>query len=221
MKQKCSIIFEFITTVLGFVFFVAVAVTITLHFRPLYYYDIKALHIAEQTGLSEQLIRANYDVLIDYNSILGSDVLQFPDFFMSKSGKIHFMEVKKIFLMIKWLGIVSFIPFLCFGRYLMSKQSYRFLKWLSILGIGFPVVFGILIGVNWEKMFVQFHQLLFQNDYWLFDPMTDPIITILPDEFFYQCAGLIISIFILQSCIAGILYRNYRIQRKKENYLQY
>lgn len=214
MKQKCSIIFEVMTIILGLFVIAFVAVTITLHFKPLYYYDIKALHIAERTGLPEKIIRENYDILINYNSIFGSDVLRFPDFPMSKTGKIHFMEVKKIFLTIKWVGIVSVIPFFCLERYLRSKESYRFLKWIFILGVGFPVGFGILIGMNWKTVFIQFHKLFFQNDYWLFDPARDPIITILPDTFFFQCAGMIITIFILLSCVAGILYHKYSNLKK-------
>lgn len=53
---------------------------------------------------------------------------------------------------------------------------------------------GLMVAVNWEYVFVTFHQLVFNNDYWLFDSSTDPIIDILPDGYFMHCA---IMIFVL------------------------
>ena len=46
---------------------ISVSVVFTLAFRPLYYLDISALNIPEQSGYSREEIRDNYDVLIDYN----------------------------------------------------------------------------------------------------------------------------------------------------------
>ena len=44
---------------------ISVSVVFTLAFRPLYYLDISALNIPEESGYSEEEIRENYDVLID------------------------------------------------------------------------------------------------------------------------------------------------------------
>ncbi|MHB8131340.1 MAG: lipoprotein intramolecular transacylase Lit, partial [Mobilitalea sp.] len=45
-----------------------------------------------------------------------------------------------------------------------------------------------------------------KNDYWLFDPSTDPVITILPDTFFLHCALLIILIVLVFSIIFLVTY---------------
>ena len=76
-------------------FIIAAAVTITLNFRQLYYFDIDYLHIAETSGVDADTIKENYDILIDYNSMFNHDTLYFPDFAMSEHGRIHFEEVKK------------------------------------------------------------------------------------------------------------------------------
>jgi integral membrane protein (TIGR01906 family) len=44
------------------------------------------------------------------------------------------------------------------------------------------VVLALLI--NFDVLFVLFHQVFFNNDAWLFNPATDPIILALPAEFF-------------------------------------
>lgn len=51
-------------------FIIAASVTITLNFRPLYYFDINHLNIAETSGIDAETIKKNYDILIDYNSML-------------------------------------------------------------------------------------------------------------------------------------------------------
>lgn len=72
----------------------SMAIVFTLHFRPLYYFDIDHLDIPATSGYSEEVIRRNYDELIDYNSISGPSRLTFSDFMMSEEGEIHFEEVK-------------------------------------------------------------------------------------------------------------------------------
>ena len=44
----------------------------------------------------------------------------------------------------------------------------------GIISVGIPAALGLLIAANWEWVFITFHKLVFQNDYWLFDPYTDP-----------------------------------------------
>lgn len=73
---------------------ISVSVVFTLAFRPLYYADINALNIPERTGYSEEMLRENYNVLIDYNLSFGDEPLEFPSLAMSESGRIHFEEVK-------------------------------------------------------------------------------------------------------------------------------
>lgn len=60
---------QFLLTVSLSIFLISFSVIFTLNFRPLYYADIKLLHISRESGLSEQQIRENYDRLIDYNSV--------------------------------------------------------------------------------------------------------------------------------------------------------
>ncbi len=47
-----------------------------------------------------------------------------------------------------------------------------------------PLLLTVPILLNFEKSFIIFHKLLFRNDYWVFNPNLDPVINILPEEFF-------------------------------------
>jgi integral membrane protein (TIGR01906 family) len=86
--------------------------------------------------------------------------------------------------------------------------------WASVgLGVSFLVVGG-LAALDFERAFVIFHQLFFSGkDNWIFDYRTDPIITMLPEEFFRNCAILILA-GILIGC--GLLIgRDLYLRRKK------
>ena len=64
------------------------------------------------------------------------------------------------------------------------------------LTILIPLALGLLAVFQWNTVFTVFHTILFRNNYWLFDPRTDPVILILPDSFFFQC-GIKASFVIL------------------------
>lgn len=175
-------------------FLISAAVTAVLAFKPLYYYDMVHLELAEETGYSEEEIAANYEELIDYNLSPFQEELEFPTFPMSEEARIHFREVKQVF---QFFIRLMFLTGVLAGIGALRKrkvQDYEYLKVAGILGIVMPVGLIVLIAVNWQWVFVLFHRLVFQNDYWLFDPATDPVILILPDTFFLHCAVLILGI---------------------------
>lgn len=191
---------------------ISLAVVLTLACKPLYYLDIHALHIPETTGYTISEIKANYDAVIDYSLSLGNAPLEFPTFPMSEGGRIHFEEVKNIFNLFKCMAIFGTLAGATGILRQRRKQSYGYLKLTAILTVTLPAVIGATVALNWDWTFVMFHELAFNNDYWLFDPATDPVINILPDAYFLHCAVMILVLVILGSLICGLIYR--RVQRK-------
>jgi integral membrane protein (TIGR01906 family) len=60
--------------------------------------------------------------------------------------------------------------------------------------------------VGFDTFFIKFHELFFSNDDWLFNPATDPIINVLPEQFFMYCFILffiLIEIFFLVPFLLG------------------
>ena len=199
-------------------FIFCASVVFTLNFRPLYCMDIGLLDIAGTSGYTEDVIRDNYDALIDYNSIFFDGELSFPDLPMSESGRIHFEEVKDLFALFQYgaaiFGILAVFLLIWLWRIRKKtgSRNYFFLKLSAILTVALPVVFGLAIAVNWEGFFVAFHRLMFNNDYWIFDAATDPVITILPDAFFMHCALMILAIILAACGIMTLLYRKLKKQ---------
>ncbi len=191
-------------------FIIAAAVVITLHFRPLYYLDVDWLDIPAMSGLPKDEIFANYNALIDYNSIFGPQTLEFPTLAMSETGRIHFEEVKAVFIFFEILALAAGLLSAAGIVYRHFHKNTGYLLLTGILTIALPVILGLLIALNWQTVFVLFHKIVFKNNYWIFDPATDPVITILPDAFFMHCALLILVLVVLGSLICLLLYRHCR-----------
>ena len=72
------------------------------------------------------------------------------------------------------------------------------------LGVTFAVI-GALAAVDFDRFFTLFHTLFFPGkDNWLFDPRLDPVIEILPQAFFRNCAIFILAL-LLTACAVLIL----------------
>lgn len=194
---------------------IGISVVGTLAFRPLYYRDMEKLQISEYSGYSEAEIRENYDALIDYNMAWKDGELSFPTLPMSETGKIHFEEVKEIFDIFKYLAVFGGILGLAGIVFMARKKEYRYLKMTALVSCGLPVILGILVALFWDKVFVIFHKLFFNNDYWIFDYRTDPIILLLPDEFFMHCAFLIFGGVLLGAAACLVSYLVLKKRDKK------
>lgn len=213
--KKNNVLFHTALALILTLTIISVSVVFTLAFRPLYYLDIGALNIPEQSGYSEEEIRENYDVLIDYNLSFGDEKLEFPTLAMSEPGRIHFEEVKDIFNLFKYLAIGGVILSAAGILFCYRRKEDKYLGLTSILAVALPAVIGILVALNWDWAFVTFHHIAFDNDYWLFDSRTDPVITILPDTFFLHCAVMILACVVLGSVICGLVYRKKRAGYRK------
>ena len=203
--KKISLLNIFLSLALV-LFIISAAVVVTLNFRPLYYFDIDFLDIPAYSGMSREVIVENYDALIRYNSIFGPKTLEFPSLAMSESGRIHFEEVKAVFHFFEITAIVSGLLSSLGIAYRAKKKNPGYLLLAGILTVGIPAVLAAFIAMNWDKVFILFHQIVFHNDYWIFDPATDPVIMILPDTFFMHCALLILGLIVLGSAVCFILY---------------
>ena len=158
-------------------------------------------------NLTEEEIKLNYDYMIDYNLNKISGEFELPTIKSSIEGKIHFEEVKEIFLNVNKLLILSFIVTLIGVIYNLRNNKIEFLNITSKLVIILPIFVLIPMLINFDKTFVIFHEIMFDNEYWIFDPLKDPVINILPQEFFYHAGLMIVVLVILSSILLHFIYK--------------
>lgn len=187
--------------------FFCISVTAVFACRFIYYLDIDYLNTTEQANMSREMLIDNYNTLIDYNFSFSDEPLIFPDFQQSVQGQTHFSEVRDLF----HVFLVGLPVFLLISLFLTlclrKKKPWKFLKYASVISILIPLSAGIFMAVDFDRAFAFFHQIAFDNDYWLFDPAADPVILALPEEFFLHCALGIIMILLLLCLISYLAYR--------------
>lgn len=201
--------FKITDLLIGIIFtllFISIAVVITINFRPLYYMDIKLLNIEAISSLPKDEIVKNYNALIDYSSPFFKGDLVFPTLPASESGLSHFADVKTLFIDFYILGAITMI----LGIIIIIKKSrnndYSYLFASSITAIVLPLLLGFFMSLNFDRTFIIFHKIFFRNNDWLFDPITDPVINILPDTYFMHSAILIIMLVLLFSISFLVVY---------------
>ena len=196
-------------------FFISLGLILAINFRPLYYANIRWFDLDQSSGLSIHDIKANYNALIDYCSPFYHGVLKFPSLSTSASGLSHFEEVKVIFNFFYITFLISTLFLLSVIVWKKKRNRYHYLKVSAITSIVLPIITLIACSIDFDTTFVIFHKIFFRNDDWLFDPVTDPIITLLPDVFFLQCALIIVFVVLVGSLILFLYY----CHQKKKNYV--
>lgn len=196
---------------------VCMAISITVLFKPLYYLAIEQLDIAETSGYTTTQCRENYDALINYNMLISPDTLEFPDFPMSEHGRIHFEEVKDIFVTAQWVALAGLAMF--FGRIFWQRRrgnkDFYWMRMTGWVGLGIVAIVGGAVIIDWDMAFTLMHEMLFDNDYWIFSSVTDPVIKILPDSFFLLCGVVILALVVLS--IVGLWVLSKKLERIFKN----
>ena len=203
MKKVTSIILSIFFSIL----IIGGVIRFTVGFKELYYFDIDYLQIPQISGFSKEDIKLNYDYLIDYNLGKEEENFDMPTIKYSNKGKIHFEEVRYIIQNVIKIFIVWFR--VCFIGIItnIKNKNIEFLKITSKVLIIIPLILSLPLIFNFDKSFTIFHEILFDNDYWIFDPNLDPVINILPKEFFLHAGIMILGLILIASILNYILYR--------------
>src|SRR5699024_7817938 len=188
-----------------FVLILTTAIALTIWAVPLYQFSLHHLNIPERVGITFNQIMENYYVLLKYLHFPWIRTLSLPNFPVSASGAFHFYEVKRLFYVNYALLFASLIGTIFYLRKLKQINGFWRLIQPFKIDIFVPIVFLLILVLDFLWMFVMFHDLLFNNDAWLFNAATDPIILVLPQEFFMYCFVLAF-ILIETSFIGGYFY---------------
>lgn len=194
LKKSISLLLSFIILLSLILFNAIILLNLTFIFK---LYMIKT-NIPSTLSIPLNKILADYKNMISYlrNPLIKN--LSFDYFTLSNFGRIHFLEVKNIFLFIYFflaLSVIFFI-FLFIKKRALLKSS---LKYLSFITICFFI--GLLCSfiIDFNRIFTLFHKLFFNNNYWIFDSITDSIITVLPESFFLLNAVIILILLLIEN----------------------
>lgn len=167
-----------------FVAIITVTITLTIWAVPLFQFSLTHLDVPSRVGMSYEKIMENYYILLEYLHLPWIQTLSLPDFPVSASGAFHFYEVKQLFYINYGLLIASLIGSGFYLRKLKQTAGFWRLRKVFKIAIFVPFVLLFIVAIDFDWLFVMFHEIIFNNDDWLFNPSTDPIINVLTQEFF-------------------------------------
>lgn len=194
-------------------FLLSLAVLLTIYLAWLLYpLEIKLLGLEKVVYMKSEDILYNYNILLNYLTNPIQRTLVMPNFTSSLSGLHHFEQVKFLFHFTQGIFILTLPVFWNFFKTVLQRGHGSLFQRLYQMMAGLPVLIGgmaVLFGFN--AFFTLFHQILFAGDStWLFNPNTDPVIYILPEDYFLHCFVLFFIIYELL-CFGTLYY----IHKKK------
>ena len=204
MKQKlCALL----CTITSFFLIITFSVGLPIYCRPFYYMHIDLLNL-ERSGYSAAQIKEAYNEILDYLTLPGGSFHAgvFP---FTESGASHFADCKVLFTMNAVLFVLSAI--ILIALYLMKKRGtisslyigrFHASFYAALSALLLIVLITILASMDFYAAFVTFHSIFFPGkENWILDYRTDPIINVMPQDFFLHCALLIGASIILISLV--------------------
>lgn len=212
-RESCFVILSILLAILLTIISLMIPFKLLLSFDALYQFDVNTLQLDKRLQMSSGQLMTSYKRITRYLENESIRELTIPGFKMSEQGRVHFKDVKMVFLILDRVLFIS-VCLLAMGLLLLLQRRCRFifLKWAANGLLIVPVLLAVPCLFSFESVFIQFHRLLFRNQYWMFDPITDPVINALPQEFFFHC-GLVFLLLIL--CMGGFYHAIYYMIRKR------
>ena len=199
-KKIILLIFIAVTTVLLPLVLLLTNLQLTAFDRSYYQNEFIKYNIPQTVGIDiKELMKSTEKLLLymenkrgdlDFEAEINGQQVEF----FSTGDKIHMIDVKNLFIRgrilrnIALIFIVGFTGFLIFRRRndvrLFAKLGFAVFFTGSI-----PVLILIaLINIDFNKYFTVFHEIFFNNNYWLMNPSVDRLVNIFPQEFFSDIA---------------------------------
>jgi integral membrane protein (TIGR01906 family) len=193
------------------VILVTASVSVAMNCRALYQYGFNKYDISQVTGLAPEELKKAADGLIRYfnsgeeyiNVVVTKDGQPFVLF--NEREVQHLKDVKGLFRLVYKVLMGALIYALLYASVTLARrQDRRRLAKGLLFGSGLTLllmlVLGIIIAVDFNGFFVEFHLLSFANDFWQLNPATDYLLMMFPDGFWFDA-----TLFIALGTAAGAL----------------
>ena len=172
----------------------------------LYEYGFDKYDIEEVTGIdNKELVHAAKELIHYFNS--GEESAQTE---VVKNGQLidlfsqreidHLKDVKdiiRLFYLIQWIALSYIILYIAYG-FINKKRAFfktfaRGMLFGSIFTLSLFSIVGIWALIDFDSLFLAFHELSFTNDLWILDPSKDYLIMMFPEDFFMDAAFFLVG----------------------------
>jgi len=163
------------------------------------------------TGELLDYMRNRRDTLEDITAVVAGEERIFFSYIEIKHmvDVLHLYDVAFMFRNVSFFLAIALVLVLALRKervlYVLSHSCRAVLAAFLIISV---ITVG-LIAINFDRAFVIFHLLFFNNDYWILDPRVDLLINMVPIYFFIHISIFIALLMVISSVgiiIAASLY---------------
>lgn len=182
------------------------SIAVPIIVRPFYYAHIEPLDLEDKSGLTHEEIVQAYDEVLDY-CIGKTDEFSAGVLAFSEDGASHFADCRRLFILDFSVFALSLIVLLVCG--LLGRRCRQRRRpgrgpafWGAVGTTGALCAAGALAALDFDRAFVVFHSIFFPGKTnWVFYTDADPVILIMPEVFFRNCALLILGTLVAVSAL--------------------
>lgn len=156
-----------------------------------------------QLDLTSQQVRGDYWRLLLYLQQPWPACLRLVNIPLTARAIDHFRDVRHLLLSGEVVGLFSLISTI----WLLNKQKRQGQLWRVLLSLKWLLYFLVMVIwlplINFSTDFIRFHRIIFCNQDWILLSRRDPIILLMPEQFFWH---LFIIFIVIILGLLGILW---------------
>jgi integral membrane protein (TIGR01906 family) len=135
--------------------------------------------------------------------------------------KAHMVDVKNLFVQATMIRNVSLLLMLLLIVGCVLKNRRLLIEMLGGIKYTFAVIIALLIAlgslfyIDFNKYFIIFHKIFFDNDLWILSA-SDVLVNMVPEAFFFETAMIIIVIFIISIIVTIVVAETIKKRLNRE-----
>lgn len=207
MKLIYNLIGTFVGLALTFVLLICSVEFVSYYIDGYFEKEYTKYGVAEKINITMDDLLEVTDEMMDYlkgdreDLVVQTKIGDTEREFFNEKEKRHMADVQNLFITGKQLRLFAILfCVIAIGVTLYLKKGYRLFKGIQ-WGIGiFLVSTCLLVRLmlhDFNRYFIKFHHIFFNNDDWILNPKTDLLINIVPEGFFKDTAFFIAGIFLV------------------------
>ena len=115
----------------------------------------------------------------------------------------HMADVRRLFSLCRRFSLGSILLTLVGWLYSRKQRFFwRIVRRTACCMLAFVAILALLAAMDFDRLFILFHQIAFTNNLWLLNPQTDLLIRLMPTQLFIDYAQII---GIVWAALMGIL----------------
>jgi integral membrane protein (TIGR01906 family) len=173
-------------------------------------------HVATTTGLDDAQLGRIADAFVAYfQAPRGQIQLQVTAFgqprpLFNDREVAHMEDVQALiqfFLRMQLIAAAVVVVRLAFAI-LVDRSAVplgRDMLWSTGLMVGLVILVGVLSLLDFDALWIRFHQVAFRNDLWQLDPNSDYLIMLFPEPFWFAATIRMATSVALQTALVALL----------------